>query len=113
MIEEITNNTGEIVPLNIHSNKKDSINLRNVDPAVGFVPSITEPFCTNCDRIRLTSDGKLLTCLFEKLGHDLRNMLRRGHSDNEIRMQLIANVKKKPEGIIRIITESKLKPSIS
>ena len=108
----------------MHSNKKDSINQRNAGPTalysfaegkgiVGFIPSITEPFCTNCDRIRLTSDGKLFTCLFEKPGYDLRNMLRRGHSDNEIKMRLIANVKKKPEGIVRIITESKLKPSLS
>jgi molybdenum cofactor biosynthesis enzyme MoaA len=44
---------------------------------------------------------------------DLRNMLRRGHSDNEIKMRLLSNVKKKPEGIVRIITESKLKPSLS
>jgi cyclic pyranopterin phosphate synthase len=124
MIEVITNSIGEIAPLDIYSNKKDSINQRNADPAalysfadgkgiVGFIPSITEPFYTNCDRIRLTSDGKLLTCLFEKPGHDLRNMLRRGHSDNEIKMRLIANVKKKPEGIVRVIRKSKLKPSLS
>lgn len=124
MIEVITNRVGEIIPLDIHSNKKDSINQRNADPAalysfadgkgiVGFIPSITEPFCTNCDRIRLTSDGKLLTCLFENPGHNLRNMLRRGHSDNEIKMRLMANVKKKPEGIVRIITERKLKHSLS
>jgi cyclic pyranopterin phosphate synthase len=115
MIEVITNSIGEIVPLDIHSNKKDSINLRNADGKgiVGFIPSITEPFCTNCDRIRLTSDGKLLTCLLEKPGHDLRNMLHRGHSDNEIKMQLIANMKKKPEVIARIITENKLKRSLS
>jgi cyclic pyranopterin phosphate synthase len=123
-IEVIINNIGEIVPLDICSNKKDSINLRNADPAalysfadgkgiIGFIPSITEPFCTNCDRIRLTSDGKLLTCLFEKPGYNLRNMLRKGHSENEIKMQLIANVKKKPEGIVRIIEESKLKSSLS
>jgi hypothetical protein len=40
-------------------------------------------------------------------------MLRRGHSDNEIKMRLIANVKKKPEGIVRVIRKSKLKPSLS
>jgi cyclic pyranopterin phosphate synthase len=124
MIEVITNSIGEIAPLDIYSNKKDSINQRNADPAalysfadgkgiIGSIPSITEPFCTNCDRIRLTSDGKLLTCLFEKPGYNLRNMLRKGHSENEIKMQLIANVKKKPEGIVRIIEESKLKSSLS
>jgi hypothetical protein len=40
-------------------------------------------------------------------------MLRKGHSENEIKMQLIANVKKKSEGIVRIIEENKLKSSLS
>src|SRR5918999_2960189 len=38
---------------------------------VGFIPSMTEPFCEQCDRLRITSDGKLLTCLFENPGYDI------------------------------------------
>ena len=57
--------------------KNNSNNLHRSDPAatiynfddrkgkIGFISSITDPFCTNCDRIRLTSNGRLLTCLFE------------------------------------------------
>lgn len=130
MIEVITKNIGKIVPLenhcnnNIINNQSDGMDIRSADPAmlycfadgkgiIGFIPSITEPFCGSCDRIRLTSDGRLLTCLFEKPGYDLRSMLRDGQSKHDIKRQLIANVKKKPEGIIKIIKASKLKPSLN
>ena len=42
---------------------------------VGFIPSMTEPFCAQCDRVRITSDGRLLTCLFENPGHDIKSLL--------------------------------------
>lgn len=132
MIEVITKNIGKIVPLenhcninnNIINNQSNSMDIRSADPAmlycfadgkgiIGFIPSITEPFCASCDRIRLTSDGRLLTCLFEKPGYDLRTMLRDGQSKLDIKRQLIANVKKKPEGVIKIIKANKLKPSLN
>jgi len=47
---------------------------------VGFVSSITEPFCRDCNRARLTADGKLVTCLFARGGHDLKSQLRAGAS---------------------------------
>ena len=51
---------------------------------VGIVASITEPFCATCNRARLTADGKLVTCLFSSVGHDLKGLLRRGSTDQEI-----------------------------
>lgn len=48
---------------------------------VGFVASITEPFCRDCNRARLTADGKLVTCLFAAGGADLRAELRSGAAD--------------------------------
>jgi molybdenum cofactor biosynthesis enzyme MoaA len=51
---------------------------------IGFIPSITEPFCNKCDRIRITSDGKLLTCLYEKPGYDPKNILHGANSDEQI-----------------------------
>lgn len=51
---------------------------------VGFVTSITEPFCRGCHRARLTADGKLVTCLFAADGADVRRMLRGGASDSEV-----------------------------
>jgi cyclic pyranopterin phosphate synthase len=48
---------------------------------VGFINSVTEPFCGGCTRARLSADGKLYTCLFAHAGHDLRALLRAGESD--------------------------------
>jgi cyclic pyranopterin phosphate synthase len=45
---------------------------------------VTEPFCSSCTRIRLTADGKLVTCLFAETGFDIKALLRRGASDSEL-----------------------------
>jgi len=51
---------------------------------IGIIASVTVPFCASCTRARLSADGKIYTCLFAALGHDLREMLRNGSSDDEI-----------------------------
>ncbi len=51
---------------------------------VGFISSVTQPFCGDCSRARLSSDGKLYTCLFAAQGTDLRAPLRGGASDEEL-----------------------------
>ncbi len=51
---------------------------------VGVIPSVSKPFCADCDRVRLTSDGQFRTCLFATDEFDLRNLLRSGGTDDEI-----------------------------
>jgi cyclic pyranopterin phosphate synthase len=51
---------------------------------VGVIPSVTRPFCEQCDRIRLTADGQLRSCLFSLEDHDLRAVLRSGASDDDL-----------------------------
>ena len=51
---------------------------------VGVIPSVTQPFCGDCDRVRLTSDGQFRTCLFATREFDLRTSLRDGASDEAI-----------------------------
>lgn len=51
---------------------------------IGFVSSVTEPFCSDCTRARLSSDGKLFNCLFANKGLDLKTLLRDGVSDDEL-----------------------------
>jgi cyclic pyranopterin phosphate synthase len=51
---------------------------------VGFVNPVSEPFCSSCDRIRLTADGQLRTCLFSRREWDLKTPLRDGSSDDEL-----------------------------
>src|SRR6266550_1098913 len=52
---------------------------------IGFVNPVSEPFCSSCDRIRLTADGQLRTCLFSRREWDLKTPLRDGSSDDELR----------------------------
>src|SRR5215210_871055 len=51
---------------------------------IGFVNPVSEPFCSSCDRIRLTADGQLRTCLFSRREWDLKEPLRAGASDEEL-----------------------------
>jgi GTP 3',8-cyclase len=51
---------------------------------VGFISPVSEPFCASCDRIRLTADGRLRTCLFSRREWDLRSPLREGADDREL-----------------------------
>ncbi|MCX6928430.1 MAG: GTP 3',8-cyclase MoaA [Verrucomicrobia bacterium] len=51
---------------------------------IGIIAPVSEPFCGHCNRIRLTADGKIRTCLFSVNEHDLRSRLRGGSSDQEI-----------------------------
>ncbi len=51
---------------------------------IGLIASVTEPFCGDCTRARLSADGRLYTCLFAARGHDLRQLLRDGADDEEI-----------------------------
>jgi cyclic pyranopterin phosphate synthase len=51
---------------------------------VGIIAPVSEPFCGHCNRIRMTADGKIRTCLFSVTEHDLQSMLREGRSDGDI-----------------------------
>ncbi len=57
---------------------------------IGFIASVTEPFCGECSRARLSSDGKIYTCLFTGEGHDLRQLLRSGACDADLACYIAA-----------------------
>ena len=63
-----------------------------------FVSSVTEPFCASCDRLRLTADGQLRTCLFAEWETDLRGPLRAGASDQELAAVAASAVGRKEAG---------------
>jgi len=58
---------------------------------VGVIASVTQPFCRDCSRARLTADGQLYTCLFASSGHDLRGPVRAGATDAEL-SELVSSV---------------------
>jgi cyclic pyranopterin phosphate synthase len=58
---------------------------------IGVIASVTEPFCSSCTRVRVTADGKIVTCLFSETGHDVKALLRDGASDEEI-LKLLGSI---------------------
>lgn len=65
---------------------------------IGLIGSVTEPFCDHCNRIRITADGKLRTCLFSVKEHDVRTLLRDGGTDADIAELVCRAVDKKEPG---------------
>ena len=57
---------------------------------IGIIASVTQPFCADCTRARLSADGSLYTCLFATQGHDLRALVRGGATDEEIANRVAA-----------------------
>jgi GTP 3',8-cyclase len=64
---------------------------------IGIIAPVSHPFCGHCSRIRITSDGKIRTCLFSIWDHDLHAQMRRGASDEEVADFIRAVVEKKEE----------------
>ncbi|MBI2194151.1 MAG: GTP 3',8-cyclase MoaA [Planctomycetes bacterium] len=65
---------------------------------IGIIPSVTEPFCEYCNRIRITSDGKLRTCLFSVRETDIRGLLRGGAAEEAIAATVAEAVRTKEPG---------------
>jgi len=64
---------------------------------IGIIAPVSHPFCGHCSRIRITSDGKIRTCLFSVWDHDLHAQMRRGASDDELADFIQGVVQKKEE----------------
>ncbi len=76
----------------------DRWRYRDTGQTVGVIPTVTRPFCGDCDRIRLTADGQLRTCLFATDEFDLRAAMRSGESDDEVATRIEAAVATKWAG---------------
>ncbi len=66
----------------------DRYRYRDGNGEIGVITSVTQPFCGDCSRVRLSAEGKLYTCLFAAVGHDLKTLLRDGASDDELRERI-------------------------
>jgi cyclic pyranopterin phosphate synthase len=64
---------------------------------IGIIAPVSHPFCGHCSRIRITSDGKIRTCLFSVWDHDLHALMRRGDSDDQLASFIRSVVEKKEE----------------
>jgi GTP 3',8-cyclase len=114
MIQRINRNIKGLVPLKNDSSEPAMLySFLDGKGTIGFIPSITEPFCRYCDRIRITSEGMFMTCLFANSGYDLKSLLRSKKSEDEIKRYILDCTKKKPEGVVSIIRSNALRPSLN
>lgn len=88
ILQQLSAHYGEIQPLGGRGSAPAQRFRLPDGQVVGIIASVTQPFCQDCDRLRLTADGQLLTCLYATKGLDLRPWLREGRSDEEIRSRL-------------------------
>jgi len=87
-LEEILERMGEYRPLvQIAHGRSETARRYRFDDGtgeIGIIAPVSHPFCGHCSRIRITSDGKIRTCLFSVWDHDLHELMRRGASDDEL-----------------------------
>jgi len=76
---------------NYHGEVAERWRYKDGSGEIGVIASVTQPFCRDCNRARLTAEGKLYTCLFAVKGHDLKSFVR-GESTDEIISQEIARI---------------------
>lgn len=91
VIETIEKGLGvKLIPFESGDHPADRFKFEDGNGEIGFITSVTEPFCNSCNRVRLTSDGKLRTCLFSLEETDLKLLVRKAAKNEEIK-QLITN----------------------
>jgi GTP 3',8-cyclase len=98
-LEEIVARMSEYKPLveieHEHSETARRYRFEDGIGEIGIIAPVSQPFCGACSRIRLTSDGKIRTCLFSVWDHDLHREMRRGASDDDLRNFIYKVVEKK------------------
>jgi cyclic pyranopterin phosphate synthase len=76
---------------------------------IGVISSVTQAFCSSCNRMRLSTEGSLYTCLFGQTGHDLKSLLRAGATDEELRDEIAALWQARSDRYSEIRTEQTAK----
>ncbi len=115
--KEIVNRIGRVLPLVELPPRDTSETARRYTFAdgkgeIGVIAPVSQAFCGACSRVRLTSDGKIRTCLFSQLEHDLYGRLRAGADDAELRAYILRTIDQK-EARHHIGEPGFLKPSRS
>ena len=99
--QEIVDQINEVFPLEpVQRGHEPAQRFRYLDGQgqVGVIASVTQAFCGNCDRVRLTAEGQLRNCLFAVDEFDLRTLLRNGGSDDDIAAEIARGVTAKWAG---------------
>jgi cyclic pyranopterin phosphate synthase len=100
ILEQIERDVGPLAPARDYDPKAPAMDFEYTDGGgrIGIIASISRPFCSHCNRIRLTADGKLRNCLFALDEVDVKTLLRGGAADEAIAAKMLGNVRDKWEG---------------
>ncbi len=97
--ERIYKTFGELIPVKVRKHGPARyFRISGASGVIGFISAVTHHFCSECNRLRITPDGKIRPCLFSDTEIDLRSAIRRGADDDEIERLLRLSVAVKPEG---------------
>src|SRR4030067_3443969 len=98
-IKSIVERVGTLTPVKMkRSGPAIYFRFDSAPGVIGFISPISNHFCGECNRLRLTADGKLRPCLFSETEIDLKPALRGGASDDEIERLIRLSIEVKPEG---------------
>lgn len=96
-IQERVTNIAPLTPVRLRkSGPARYFRFSGASGVLGFISPLTHHFCDSCNRLRLTSDGKLRPCLFSETEIDVRSALRQGASDGDVERLLRLSVERKP-----------------
>ena len=90
---------GKLYPVNISEGSRSAKVFKYKDSIgnIGFISPMSNRFCNKCGKIRLTADGTLKLCLFSEKGLNLRDSIRMGMTDSEIKELILSAITCKPE----------------
>ena len=98
-IKSIVEKIGTLLPVKMKkSGPAEYFKFEGAPGVIGFINAISHRFCEECNRLRLTADGKLRPCLFSETEIDLKTPIRSGAPDSEIERLLRLSIEVKPEG---------------
>jgi cyclic pyranopterin phosphate synthase len=100
IMEQLEGHVAPLVPVEDYDPRAPAMEFRYTDGGgeVGFIASVSRPFCASCNRVRLTADGKLRNCLFALDEVDVKSLLRGGADEEAIAQTIRKNVWAKWEG---------------
>ena len=98
-MKSIVEKIGPLLPVKMKkSGPAEYFKFEGAPGVIGFINAISHRFCKECNRLRLTADGKLRPCLFSETEIDLKTPIRSGAPDSEIERLLRLSIEVKPEG---------------
>ena len=99
VIKERLNNSFPLIPFDeaTGNGPAEYYQIKGAKGVIGFISPISNHFCTKCNRVRLTPDGKLRPCLGNEKEINLKNLIRKGVSDEELKECILQGIKNKPK----------------